>query len=334
MATTETTDRTTAAALGVDFDGPVIDFGGHLYTDQVPFRPDHFDRYADIIPFFSDTDEMIRRYRAAGITGSVLVAPAYAQASSAERAATANDVLLDIIEAHGHYLGGLAAIPMLEDGAAAAAEFERCLAAGFNGGVMETESEAGLDLTAEAFEPIYEVADRTGAPILVHPKKANLLADTYRNDDIFGHEVALCDSLCTVVHDGLLDRYPGLTFIYDHYGGNVSSQLGRIRYRLYPDRWPGEVGDMKRWSAFRAQLEERIYLKMSGFYGHHVPLRAALEAFPTDHILFGTDFPFEVRTVDELARSVEEVAAHASRTDCRRMFGGNLPSVLYDFDLD
>lgn len=326
----------TATDVGADAgpatDGPVIDFGGHLYTDRVPFRPDHFDRYQDIIPFFSNPDEMIRRYRAAGIDGAVLVAPAYAQEADVDRAAAANDTLLEIVGDHEFYLGGLASIPMIEDGEAAAAEFERCLDAGFNGGVVETRSERGFDLTAPALEPVYEVADRTGAPLMVHPRKANVLDDTYRNDDIFGHELALCDSLCTVVHDGVLDRYPGLTLVYDHYGGNISSQLGRVRYRLYPDRWPGETGEMKPWADFRAQLEERIYLKMSGFYGHHVPLVAALEALPAERILFGTDFPFEVRSAEELSMAVAEVERHASRTDCARIFGGNLDDLLYGFD--
>ena len=160
----------------------------------------------------------------------------------------------------------------------------------------------------------------------------DVLTDRYRSNSIFGREVTLMDSMCKVIHEGVLDRYPNLNLVYDHTGGNIASNLGRIEYQLDTDRWPGDHQHIKGWEEFRAQLEERIYLKLSGYYGYHAPLRATLEEFPASKVLFGTDFPMEVRTADELAMCVETVDDLTGGTDARRIFSENVADLLVNFD--
>ncbi|MFB6131637.1 MAG: amidohydrolase family protein [Salinigranum sp.] len=318
----------------------IIDFGGHLYSDRVPARPESFRSFDDLIPHFSDPDEIIRQYRAAGITGNVLVAPHYTQIDDVEATAEANDVLLEIVEEHDHFLGGLACIPFTDDGEAAAEEFRRALDNGFNGGVLEAWSqEYGIDLTDEALDPVYDVAERTGAPILVHPKAEmslhpdiEILDDDYRLNAIFGREVSLWASVCKVVHDGVLDRHPDLNLVYDHIGGNIASLMGRMHYQYETERWPGDDSKMKSWDEFRSQLEERIYLKMAGHHAYQAPLRATLEEFPASQVLFATDFPFEPRSVAELEANVETVEDLTSRADARRIFSENARELLVNLD--
>jgi predicted TIM-barrel fold metal-dependent hydrolase len=314
----------------------IVDFGGHFFTDAVPFRPDSMAAFDDLVgPAFTDPEAYAAVQRAAGITGTVLVAPAYVQHGTADQVATANDVLLDVVSGNDHFVGGLASIPFNAPEEVAAAEFERCLEAGYSGGVIETINDGGVELIDEAVEPVFEVADRTGAPIFVHPRVDSslhpvhdVLGDRYKSNAIFGREVTLLDSVYKVIHAGVLDRYPNLHLVYDHFGGNLAANLGRIEYQLDADRWPGDQDDLEDWESFRAQLEERISLKMSGYYGYHAPLRATLEEFPSSKVLFGTDFPFEVRTADELAECIETVDDLASEADARRIFSGNVRDLL------
>ena len=315
----------------------VIDFGGHFYTNRLPHRPEQFDAFDDLVgSAFTDPEAYAEVQRAAGITGTVLVAPIYVQGVEDPAAvAEANDALLEVAEAHDHFVGALAAVPFNASGEVAADEFERCLDAGFDGGVIETINDDGVELIDPEVEPILEVADRSGAPLFVHPRAwsslspdHDVLGGPYRSDEIFGREVTLMDSLCKVVHEGVLDRYPDLDLVYDHTGGNIASNLGRIEYQLDADRWPGDFQHLKDWDDFREQLEERIYLKMSGYYGYHAPLRATLEEFPAGNVLFGTDFPFEVRTSEELAECVETVDDLTSRADGRRILAENCRELL------
>ena len=144
--------------------------------------------------------------------------------------------------------------------------------------------------------------------------------------------IALAASLSKVVHTGVLDRDPDLTLVYHHLGGNIASALGRVRNqfeKFSPEGWLGSAPEpYKPWPAFRAQLEDRIYIDTSGYDGAPGPLRNALSAFPTSQVLFGTDFPFETRTRADVDAIVDPILAEASGTDAAAILGGNARTLL------
>ncbi|WP_306060775.1 amidohydrolase family protein [Natronococcus wangiae] len=319
----------------------IIDFGGHLVSDRVPFRPEQFERFGELVgPVYDDPEAYVDTQSAAGITGTVLVAPPYIEGDfDLEQHREANDVLLEIAGEYDHFVGALASIPFGYVGDGAAEEFERCLDEGFNGGVIGTINDDGVELVDRDVEPVLEVAAERGAPLMVHPRTQssldpdhNVLGDEYRNNAIFGREVTLMGSLTKVVHEGVLDRYPNLDLVYDHTGGNVASNLGRLEAHFQTERWPGDHEHVKEWAAFRTQLEERVYIRMSGYHGYQAPLRATLEEFPSSQVLFGTDFPLEVRTAEELADAVRSVDDLASETDARKIFSKNARELLVNVD--
>lgn len=89
-------------------------------------------------PAFSDLETFAEVQRVAGIRGPVLVAIVYVQRGEGIGAvAEANDVLLGTTEDHDHFVGAVASLPIDEPGEEVATEFERCLDAGFVGGVIE-----------------------------------------------------------------------------------------------------------------------------------------------------------------------------------------------------
>ena len=314
-------------------DFPIVDFGGHIVLpDHVPEFIEPLDEIVG--PVHNDPDMVAEYYADAGIDRVVLSQPPWMGRPDVEGVRASNDALREVVDDYDQFYS-LAALPTAAGGDVAAEEFERCLEDGFNGGTIETES-GGIELDDEEVEPIFDVAEKHGAPLLVHPKiddslHPEVLDDTYRLNAIFGREAALSESIFRVIHKGILDERPDLDLVFHHLGGNIAGMLGRAHLHLDMGRWPGQES-IKPWEAFKAQLEERVYVDTSGFWGYHTPMRAAHEEFPSSQLLFGTDFPYEPRDADELARHATSVLDVASDTDSAAILGGNTLDLLVNVD--
>jgi|GEM_PF-3250392 len=319
----------------------VVDFASHIH----PSDPDNKDHeYIDEElgrPVYRDADEHRASYDDAGIEEAVLPQPIFMGHGDLGKTREANDALHDVLAARDSYYG-LASIPTAAGVEEAASEFERCLDAGFNGGGLETMTPDGLAVHDDELAPILEITDRTGAPRLVHPKlhdsvNSAVLDDAWLLNAIMGREIALCASICKVVHTGVFDRYPNLNLVFHHTGGNIASVVGRLHSQL--EKFPPEVwfdGDppepVKAYPEFKAQLEERVYIDTAGYYGYHDVVRSALSEFPTSQLLFGTDFPFETRTTEDFEAMLRAVAEETSRADAGRIFGRNALDLLVNVD--
>lgn len=310
----------------------VIDFGAHLAPDE-PAELEFFQDFIeeqDGAAIHSSMDALIERYDEAGVDGAVLSTPFYMGSGHLPRTRSGNDALQEVVAPHEDYYT-LAAIPTAAGGEEAAAELERCLDAGFNGGAIETKSD-GIELHHPEVEPIFEVADQRGAPLLVHPKlneslHPDALDDTWRLNAIFGREVALAESISKVVHEGVLDRYEHLDLVYHHNGGNIASMMPRIHLQLDAGRWPG-MEAVKPFEAFERQVEERIYLDSSGYFGEPGPFGKTLEEFPSTRLLFATDFPYETRRPAVFGKIVDAIESVASHQDAERILGANALDLL------
>ncbi|RQH02380.1 amidohydrolase family protein [Natrarchaeobius oligotrophus] len=311
---------------------PIVDFGGHLH----PTDPEAFAYYHDFIEendgstICRDAQAVRRRYANAAVDYAVLSQPYFMGYGDADETAAANDELLRIVEEFDEFFG-LAAVPTAAGGKAAANELERSLEAGYHGGAIETKSD-GIELIDDELEPVFRVAEKHDAPLLVHPKlhdslHEDVLDDTWRLNAIFGREVALCESICKVIHEGVLDRHPELNLVYHHTGGNLAAMLDRVRLQLDDDLWPG-LDDVVSYQEFEAAFETRIYVDTSGYDGSPAVLRRTLEALPSSHVLFGTDFPYETRTPETFESLVTSVTETCSESDSERILGENALELL------
>jgi len=329
-----------------DEDAPVIDFGAHMHPEAVISDRRKNRPFAELTGDLEWNPETRVEWMAdSDVDEAVLSAPDPMGTADHEMARRSNDALLEVVREYDCFYG-LASLPVAAGGETAAEEFERCLDAGFHGGALETKTD-GIELVDEEVEPVLEVADRTGAPVMVHPKIDESLhpeaLDSHRLNAIFGREVGLAESISKVIHNGILDRYPDLDLVYHHTGGNIAGMMGRIHLELDEGRWPEgdthvyldeehEGGRVKYFSEFKEQLEDRIFIDTSGFFGYHEPLRASLEELPATQILFGTDAPYEPRTPEELDDMVETVRDLAPRQTERRILGTNCLDILVNVD--
>ena len=302
---------------------PVVDFVCHHYPEAIvdPARKEGaFWTHLGPIPY--DPTVLEARLTEAGVDAAVLSMPGYMGTADADAAAEANDALLDVVTAHEPFYG-LASLPTGAGGEVAAAELERCLETGLNGGAVETRPD-GRALTDPAMEPLIELAADTGAPLLVHPQLDDSIApdaldETYFYNAVYGREVALCVSLSNVIYEGLVDRYPDLTLVFHHFGGNVAAMHGRIDIHADADRWPFKP-ELLPQDEFDRRLAQ-LYVDSSGHGPNPHVHAAAVDRFPTSNILFATDTPFA---------AVRNAAPDDAAAE--RMLGGNALELLVNVD--
>ena len=315
----------------LDDDVTAIDFGAHFYPSELD-RPDRSDD-----PVRSSMDEnvglgriheadtQIAEMKEAGIDAMVVSNTSFMGYDDAEQTAHSNDVLAEYVEEYDEYYG-LASVPIGAGGEEAAAEFERAIDMGFHGGGLhETE----VALTDEEMEPVLEVADRTGAPLFVHiPNLPNV---EFRHNAVFERERAQQGSISSVIHSEIYDRYDDLNIVWHHLGGNIAAMLGRVHLHADPGRWPNQE-TMKSYAEFRADLEERVYIDTSGFFGYTGPVRLALEEFPASQILFATDYPWEPRSADEFGWLADSILESGTHGNAKRILGQNALDLMVNTD--
>lgn len=312
-------------------DRTIVDFGAHIHpTDPEAFAFVHrFIEDGDGAPICTDIDAVAARYRESGIDAAVLSQPLFMGHDDAAATRSGNDTLLETIEPYDTFYA-LAGLPTGAGGTEAAAEFERCLEAGYHGGAVEVGAETRL--TDPAFSPVFEVADRTGAPILVHPTLMQSLGgaaldDSLQENAIWGREVGIAANIAAVIHEGILDRYPDLNLVFHHLGGNIASMAGRIHLRLEKGQWPG-LEDLKPYDEFARQLADRVYLDTAGYYGYTVPIQTALEELSATQLLYATDFPYETRDPETFQQIVDGVEGVADGDASDDILGGNALDLL------
>ena len=312
----------------------IIDFATHFHPESVYPEPMEESGLADCIgPALRDPEVLDSIYADAGYDAAVLSQPFYMGQGDDERVAEANEALLKVVEEYDRFFG-LAAVPTAAGGEAAAAELERCLDAGYNGGAIETKSD-GIEVNDPELEPVFEVAAERDAPVFVHPKlqeslHPNAMDKRYLSNAIFGREAALGESIVKVIADGVLDAHSDLTLVYHHAGGNIASMLGRIDLNMREGWWPG-MEHMPTWEEFERGLE-RIHVDTAGFAAYPEPVRAALNRFPTENVLLGSDCPFEARSSEQVREFVETARDVAAPDEVDRVLGENALEVLANVD--
>jgi predicted TIM-barrel fold metal-dependent hydrolase len=104
-----------------------------------------------------------------------------------EWARVGNDGLAEIVAQYPDRFAGHAASLPMNAPEAAAREAERALANGANAIQLHTNVD-GAPIDQEAFLPIYEIIERSGKPILLHPIRTREMAD-YRTENKSKYEI-------------------------------------------------------------------------------------------------------------------------------------------------
>ena len=181
---------------------------------------------------------------------------------------------------------------------------ELAVCAGDHGfpGVTITSEQDGLYLDAPEYEPFWTECARLGLFVFVHPAlklNESKQFDAYDLARSVGREFSLIMATIRLINSGVFDRHPGLIVQMSHLSGGIASMLGRVR--SYQDKvfW-GTKGNARHGALPEKDLDyyinNNLLFDSGGFCGMIESVHTALVELSPTRLLFGTDYPQEIRT--------------------------------------
>jgi predicted TIM-barrel fold metal-dependent hydrolase len=220
-----------------------------------------------------------------------------------------NDCTAQLQKEYPDRFVGLAHAPIL-DGQGGLGELDRAVSElGLKGATISSQVN-GLSLDAKEFTPFYELMNRLGAPIFVHPAlspKGYSLMQDYMLPVILTREFDLGVAVTRLIAGGVVERFPDLKFVFAHFGGGMAGYKERISRSSYRFKLPRSFDD----------YFDRLYFDMAGFEGSPIALRCALEAIRPERMVFATDYPQNFnnsdpkqgRSIDGVREYIDEIRA-------------------------
>ncbi len=177
----------------------------------------------------------------------------------------------------------------LQDGRAAAAELQRaCGTLGYRGVVIGTHV-AGRNLDDPALDPFWAAAQEAGVPIIIHPALviANPRLGRYYFSNLLGNPYDTSIAAAALVFGGVCDRFPDLTVVLVHGGGDFPYQAGRLAHG-----W--SVRPEARDTARRPPTDYLRWFYYDTVLYYPPALRYLAEVAGTERLLLGTDYPYDM----------------------------------------
>lgn len=230
-----------------------------------------------------------------------------------------NDAIFEMTRAAPERFVGIANLPM-DHPEAAVVEMTRCHRdLGFNGFEVNADVRGG-DLDHRRFDPIWARAEELEMLVILHPHG---WTEPSRMDDYYLINVVCMPLASTVavsrmILGGVWERFPDLRMLVVHGGGYLPFYFARTdhAYKVRPEA---------RRHITRPPSE---YLHLL-YYDTTVFSPAAVEylvgEFGPDHVLMGTDYPFDMG-VDDPVGFVQQ--AKLSAADRAKIVGANAARLL------
>jgi aminocarboxymuconate-semialdehyde decarboxylase len=208
----------------------------------------------------------------------------------AELARAVNERLAEIVARQPDRFVALGSVP-LQDVSLAVAELEHCVRKLGLRGVEINPSVRGMDLTDAKLnlDRFFAAAQQLDVVIFMHPigfTHGERLVNHYFNN-LIGNPLETTVAASHLIFDGVLERHPKLKLVLPHGGGYLAHYWARMdhAYQARPDC----RGQMKRKPS--AYLE-RCYFDTITF--DHGMLAHLVARFGADHVLLGTDYPYDM----------------------------------------
>jgi aminocarboxymuconate-semialdehyde decarboxylase len=179
---------------------------------------------------------------------------------------------------------------------------------------------AGKELSDPAFAPFWKKAEELGIVVVIHPNgftEGQRLSRFYFNN--IGNPFETTLALHYLIFDGVLERHPNLKIYAMHGGGYLGAYSGRIDH-AWGARSDCNAGLPKPPSHYL----KKVYFDNVVFTPQQ--LDALIKTFGADHIVMGTDYPFDMLEYDPIGH-VNSVAGLDDTTRAA-IAGGNAKKLL------
>jgi aminocarboxymuconate-semialdehyde decarboxylase len=230
-----------------------------------------------------------------------------------------NDGLAEFIGRKPDRLIGLGTVP-LNDGAEAAKELERAIKTLGLKGVQILTNVAGKEISDPAYAPFWTKAEELNALVVIHPNgftQGERFKRFYFNN-VIGNPLETTLALHNLIFDGVLERHPNLKILAVHGGGYLGSYWGRI------DHVWGARADAHSVPKLPTDYLKKIYFDTVVF--SHKQLATLVETWGVDHVVMGTDYPFDMADYDPIGHVASIDTFDASTIAA--IAGGNAKTLL------
>lgn len=258
--------------------------------------------YGVLDPLLYDSEGRIASLRARGI-GLQLVSPppplaaTLGHAADVEFARRLNASTARLV-ADGEGLFAGLAVPALGEPARAADELRRAVIENGFRGVLLPASANGLPLDDAAFEPLLAAIAELELLAFVHPVSSRLSAglSDYTLAILIGWPTETSVAIARLIFGGVLERHPGLKLVMAHGGGTLPYLLGRIDLGYSAPNYEANPACRANISRPPSHYLKQLYFDTT--VTDPKALAFLIEQVGADHVLFGSDFPYEIGDAD------------------------------------
>jgi aminocarboxymuconate-semialdehyde decarboxylase len=236
------------------------------------------------------------------------------------RARIQNDALSGLVRDHPDRVAALGALP-LQDPELAAGELQALMEAGVLKGVEVAASVRGVFLGDDRFATFWEAAESTGAVVFIHPTTRGFDSPAFQDYYLWNTVANPLETATTAAHmvvAGVMERHPELRVLLAHGGGALMAVRGRMRHAHgFQPQAGARLGESPDDSIRRFHFDTLTH--------DEDLLRALIDYVGPDHVLLGSDYPFDMGD----ARHVDTVRALGLAPDVEAaILAGNAERLL------
>ncbi|MBA7692032.1 2-keto-4-carboxy-3-hexenedioate hydratase [subsurface metagenome] len=235
-----------------------------------------------------------------------------------------NNAVAEVVNRYPQRFSGAAILPV-DEPEEMVKEFGRATEElGFKAISLATSFD-GIYLDDDRFRPLYEKAEASNTPIFVHPQTINPIGYERIKHPLltpvieFVFDTTIC--IGKLMTGGVLKSFPGLKFVFAHFGGVMPFIKERFDsvYRMLRGR--NIVADL---SAMPTDYLRKIYVDTSGASSPSA-LMCTLEMVGVEHTLWGSDYPGN----PDVSASIDAIKElDIPSEDKKRILGANIEQIL------
>ncbi|MFC1846150.1 amidohydrolase family protein [Chloroflexota bacterium] len=248
-----------------------------------------------------------------------------------------NDELAELVQKYpDKFIAAVACLP-LNDIDATMKEIDRAIKElGFKGIHVHTPIN-GRAIDLPEYWPIYEVMSKYDLPIWLHPTRHYTEPDYIGEDhakyglfQVYGWPYATTLAMGRLVCSGLMGKYPNLKIITHHAGAMIPFFTGRFRLLECPYEHIDKMDDQSLSNKSPEYYFKRFY-NDTALYGNSSALRCANDFFGADHMLFGTDAPYDWASGEIFTNlTIEAIEGMGiSEADKKKIYEDNARAILH-----
>ena len=300
----------------------IIDAHSHYLPEEIVKVASFYN------PNWTDIESQLKGMEESGVEKAILHYPttdAHIKLSDEEKAAKLyNDGLAKIIRKYPHKFIGLGVLP-IQDKERMLYEFKRCRKELGLRGISLAASYNGIYLDDKRFYPLYEEAQGENVPIFVHTQTINPIGFERVNDPLltpvveYVFDMTMCVS--KMMMSGVFVHFPGLKFIFAHFGGVLPFLKDRFDTVYTMLRMRNIVKDLGRAPS---EIFKNIYCDTSAVKSKNI-LKMALDTFGAEHLLWGSDYPAN-KDVQGSIKAIRELEAPDKQKEL--MLGMNIGKII------